>query len=61
MAETAREFIAVEYAHRANRFLSFPSVRITILPVQPNKLETLDDLMAHPASTLPPLIALVAG
>jgi hypothetical protein len=27
--------------------LSFPSVRITILPVQPNKLETLDDLLAQ--------------
>ena len=47
MAETAREFIAVDYAHRENRFLSFPSVRITILQVQPNKLETLDDLMAQ--------------
>jgi hypothetical protein len=27
--------------------LSFPSIRITILPVQPNKLETLDDLLAQ--------------
>jgi hypothetical protein len=47
MAETAREFITVGHAHRQNRFLSFPSVRITILPVQPNKLETLDDLLAQ--------------
>jgi hypothetical protein len=27
--------------------LSSPSVHITILPVQPNKLETLDDLLAQ--------------
>src|ERR1700684_3292824 len=47
MAEKAREFIEVGYAHLQNRFLSFPSVRITILPVQPNKLETLDDLLAQ--------------
>lgn len=31
---------------RPNRFLFFRSVRINILPVQPNKLETLDDLLA---------------
>jgi len=35
------------YAHRVNRFLSFRSARVTILQVQPNKLETLDDLMAQ--------------
>jgi hypothetical protein len=47
MAETAREFITIVYAHCHNRFLSFPSVRITILPVQPNKLETLDELLTQ--------------